>query len=188
MECFRALGKNLLQCPDSSKVFKFAEYSICPMAEEDLELVLRWRNSERIHSMMLTEHLITWEEHKAWFKACRKAEDVENFVFYIGNNAIGVTNITNIDNKNRTCSWSIYIGEENAPKGAGYAMGKLVLQYIFEQLDLCKVYVEIIESNARSLQFHKNLGFLKEGIQRKHILENGKYEDVILLSILKPTI
>ena len=47
---------------------KIGDYSICPIEERDLELLLNWRNSERIHSLMLTDHKITWEEHCNWFK------------------------------------------------------------------------------------------------------------------------
>lgn len=41
------------------------EYSVRPLEEKDLRLVLDWRNSERVHSKMLTDHKITWEEHLA---------------------------------------------------------------------------------------------------------------------------
>lgn len=32
------------------------EYSVRPLEEKDLRLVLDWRNSERVHSKMLTDH------------------------------------------------------------------------------------------------------------------------------------
>ena len=60
---------------------KIADYSMRPIEERDLELLLNWRNSERIHSLMLTDHKITWEEHYQWFKKISEYEPKRNFVF-----------------------------------------------------------------------------------------------------------
>ena len=48
------------------------DYHLRPIEERDLRLVLDWRNSPKVHNMMLTDHEITWEEHYTWFKRMEK--------------------------------------------------------------------------------------------------------------------
>ena len=58
-----------------------SEYTLRPIGEQDLKLVLEWRNSKRVHSQMLTDHKITWEEHYAWFQRMKEQPIKRNFVF-----------------------------------------------------------------------------------------------------------
>lgn len=160
-------------------------YCLQSMGEKDLQLVLKWRNSPRVSKEMYTDRKITWEEHVNWFKSCQTSKEVENFLCYLEQEAIGVVSITDIDMKNRRCSWGIYIGREDAPKGSGTKMGYLALQHVFNDLKLQKIWVEVLANNAVSLKFHKKLGFRVEGIFRRHILKNGKYEDVVRFALFK---
>lgn len=42
-------------------------YTLRPLEEKDLPIILEWRNSEKVHSKMLTDHKITWEEYYSWY-------------------------------------------------------------------------------------------------------------------------
>lgn len=57
------------------------DYYLRPIEEGDLRLVLNWRNSPKVHSMMLTDHQITWDEHYAWFQRMKEQTLKRNFVF-----------------------------------------------------------------------------------------------------------
>lgn len=161
------------------------KYCLHPMSEKDLQLVFKWRNSPRVSKEMYTDRKIAWEEHAKWFKSCQTSKEIENFLCYLEQEAIGVVSITDIDMKNRRCSWGIYIGREDAPKGSGTKMGYLALQYVFNDLKLQKIWVEVLANNTVSLNFHKKLGFRVEGIFRQHILKSGRYEDVVRFALFK---
>ena len=155
------------------------------MEEIDLEKVLEWRNSERIRQGMYTNRIITFDEHKKWFYNCMARKDIKNFICYLDDHAVGVVNITDIDCENLTCTWSIYRGAINCPAGTGYQIGKCTLNYIFHELKLRKVYVEVLANNKISENFHKKLGFEIEGVFKKHIIRNGVCLDVLRLAIFK---
>ena len=155
------------------------------MEEIDLEKVLEWRNSERIRQGMYTNRIITLDEHIKWFHSCRERKDIENFVCYLDDAAVGVVNVTDIDYKNLICSWSIYRGVISCPAGTGYYIGKCALNYIFDELKMRKVYVEVLADNKISEKFHKKLGFKIEGIFKEQIIRNGIYMDVLRLAIFK---
>ncbi len=57
------------------------DYHLRPIEERDLRLVLDWRNSPKVHDMMLTDHEITWDEHYGWFQRMKEQTLKRNFVF-----------------------------------------------------------------------------------------------------------
>lgn len=157
------------------------------MEETDLQQVLEWRNSERVRKAMFTDKIILWEDHKKWFDRCNSGIEIQNFVFCVNGNKVGVVNITDIDLKNKTCSWSIYRGVEGVP-GIGLKMGQCAIEYIFRKLQMRKIYVDVLGNNLVSKNFHEKLGFEIEGVFRKQIIHNGVPIDVFRLSMFNKSI
>lgn len=154
-----------------------------PVEESDLEIILAWRNSERIRSNMYTDHVITWEEHRRWFGRIQGEGQVLSRVFEISGKPFGLVNINRMDRANNTCYWGFYIGEAEAPRGCGTVMGFLGLEYIFEVLKIRKVIGESFVFNQASVAFHERLGFSREGHFRRHVLKNGNYEDIFSFAL-----
>ena len=50
------------------------ELNLRQITVKDLEIMLKWRNSESIRRYMLTDHVITLKEHRAWYQ--RMCKDV----------------------------------------------------------------------------------------------------------------
>jgi UDP-4-amino-4,6-dideoxy-N-acetyl-beta-L-altrosamine N-acetyltransferase len=156
------------------------------MREEDLPLVLEWRNKPYIREASYNNSVISWEQHKLWFDKCQLQGDKENFICFYNNKPIGVVNLFNIDYMNKTCSWSIYKGENENTKGLGELMGRCALDYIFKVLKMRKVYVDVLGNNLISKCFHEKLGFKLEGTFIKQILRGDDEIDVFRLAAFKP--
>lgn len=43
-------------------------FQLREIKEQDLPLILKWRNSERIKHSMYSNEIITWEQHVSWRK------------------------------------------------------------------------------------------------------------------------
>jgi len=154
-----------------------------PVEERDLELILVWRNSERIRSSMYTDHVITREEHLRWFERLQSERLAHSLIFEISRKSVGIVNVSRVDRVNNTCHWGFYVGETDAPRGCGTIMGFLGLEYIFETLNIRKVIGEAFVFNHASIVFHEKLGFSREGHFRRHVLKNGKYEDIFAFAL-----
>ncbi len=153
------------------------------MTEDDLEMVLAWRNSEQVRAFMYTDHVITLEEHRSWFA---RVKDDPTAVFLICEEdgvAIGAVNFVQIDTKNNKAYWGFYLGAENVARGRGSIMEFLALEYAFNTLGLRKLCGEAFAFNEHVLKLHKKFGFQEEGCLRAHMLKNGKFEDVIPIGI-----
>lgn len=159
------------------------DYRLRTMEQADLELVLQWRNSDRIREHMYTDQLITMDEHQAWFNKLKQNQDAVYQIFEIKQKPVGLINFTHLDTHNSKCNWGFYLGRQDLPRGSGAMMGYLGLEYAFEQLRMRKICGETFAFNAASIRFHQNLGFTQEGQLKKHVLKNGNYEDIILFAL-----
>ncbi|MCG8332768.1 MAG: GNAT family N-acetyltransferase [Chitinophagales bacterium] len=72
-------------------------------------------------------------------------------------------------------------------KGKGY--GRKVIQsikkYCFEELKCHRLWLDVLENNVRARHLYKTEGFVEEGILRECLLLNGKFQSLVLMSILK---
>ena len=155
--------------------------SLRPMTRDDLELVLRWRNSDRVRENMYKKHVISPDEHLAWFERESVNRKSQLLIFEYRKQPLGVVNFTNIDFENQTCTWGFYIGADDAPRGSGSAMGFLALERIFEQFNIAEVLGEVLSFNEDSLRFHRRLGFEEKTLLSGHKPRSGDTAGVIRL-------
>ncbi|GGK34136.1 hypothetical protein GCM10010965_28800 [Caldalkalibacillus thermarum] len=156
-----------------------------PLTPKELPLILNWRNSERVRKNMVNDHIISMHEHLQWFRKIQNKGSECYLVFYINEKPIGLVCFNKIDDNHRHCMWGFYVGEDNAPKGSGLAMGYMGLNYAFEQIYLNKVYGEVLSYNQISKNFHIKLGFAKEGKFKQHIRKGNRYIDVYRFGLLR---
>lgn len=149
------------------------------MTEADLALVLEWRNSERVRPYMYTTHEISLQEHLSWWRRASVDESVRHYIFEIAERPMGVLNIVDMDSQNGTAAWGFYVGAEDAPQGAGSALGFLGLEEAFVHLGLRAVRSSVLASNTRSINLHRRLGFAQEQAARSRDVEGGDSVDTV---------
>lgn len=109
-------------------------------------------------------------------------------VFYYRSNdvPIGYIILNNINHTNRNCTLGIVIGEmESQGKGFGNEVIGMAISYAFDTLNLNRITQEVVENNENALKLYRKLGFIEEDRLKKHYFVEGKYFDVIVLSIFK---
>ncbi|GIN59604.1 UDP-4-amino-4,6-dideoxy-N-acetyl-beta-L-altrosamine N-acetyltransferase [Lederbergia ruris] len=158
--------------------------SLRELTSSHLDLILSWRNQPFIRSVMYQDEEITFEQHRNWFAGIQENHTKQVKVFYFDDQPMGVVQIS-VDEQNKRAEWGFYIGEPQAPRGIGKIMGYLAIEYIFHQLSVQKLCAEVLSINAKSIQYHKKLGFQVEGILKEHILKDNRSIDVILLSLFR---
>lgn len=125
---------------------------------QDMELLLRWRNSALIRSVMFTQDLITPEVHQRWFENAVGDDDRRLLIFELGGKPMGFINLK-IEPHSGRASWGFYKGPD-APRGAGRQMCKMALSYAFERLGVDSVEAEVLTHNDASNRLHRALGFV----------------------------
>ena len=155
---------------------KRSDCRLRPVRESDLEIMRSWRNSDRIRSVMFTSGLIEAEDQRRWFAGLAGDPTRAYFIFEIGGQPVGTMGYNPIDVEKKTCAWGFYRGAENAPAGAGLALGVLGLEKAFEELGMKLVTAETFRFNEAGRRFHRRLGFVEVG--ERDFMKNGRAEKV----------
>lgn len=166
-------------------VANMEEYSVRPLEEKDLRLVLDWRNSERVHSKMLTDHKITWEEHFAWFQRSKDNPVKRNLVFCYQGRPIGYIGYTEYDDVNMTCSPGAYLGETDVPIDAGITLFYIAVEYAFAELHMKSLETSVFKSNKQAMRIDKFLGYKEVPGKEEVYIKNGKEEIALRMSMSK---
>ena len=155
-----------------------SDYTVRPIREEDLRLLLRWRNSDRVHSQMLTDHLLTWDEHYQWF--CRMKENPipRNLIFSYQGRPIGYIGYTEYDEERRHCSPGAYLGETDVPIDAGVVMWCFGVDYAFSVLGIQRLETSIFARNRNAKRINTFLGYRYLPEKDESCWKNGTKECV----------
>lgn len=157
-------------------------FTLRPLAAADLPMVLDWRNRPAVRELMYTQHVISWDEHAAWFARLEHDATRRYFVCQAGREPVGVVGFSAMSQEHGTAEWGFYTCDPGR-RGLGLPMGYLALEEAFTTLGLRKVSGEVLDLNPRGLAYHRRLGFVDEGVRRQHVLVGGSYRDVHLLAM-----
>ena len=98
---------------------------------------------------------------------------------------LGLVRIDRIDSVSRNCAIGLDVVAKHRGKGLSAKVYAWLLDYLFHQLNMHMVYLEVLESNERAIHVYERLGFRVDGRLRQRIFRNGTYEDSILMSLLR---
>ena len=152
------------------------------MHERDLEQVLSWRNHPDIRRYMYTQHEISLEEHTSWFARVSQDPERHLLVFEVDAIPLGFINIHQIA-PGGIADWGFYAAPD-APKGTGRTLGDAALLYAFKTVGLHKLCGQALVFNERSIRFHLDLGFQREGVLRHQHFDGQHYHDVLCFGLL----
>lgn len=127
------------------------------MCEEDLEMVLLWRNSEHIRQYALTQETITLQEHKAWFDSLAKKGDLY-FIIESDKKPVGLIWANRFQEK--SCETGMYIYETKLQNSLfAYKVSLTLNEYLFQVRKLEAIECEILNENKRSIRYTLSLGY-----------------------------
>lgn len=160
-------------------------FSLRPMTDDDLMMVLEWRNHPNVREHMYTTHVISEVEHRAYF-ARVKNDFTKKYLICVDEEGapVGVVNFVDINRANGTAFWGFYSGDQSR-RGVGTQMEFLALAHAFEVLDLRKLNAEVLSTNPAVLAFHEKFGFQVEGVFKEHHVVNGEYADIYRIALFR---
>jgi ribosomal-protein-alanine N-acetyltransferase len=117
-----------------------------------------------------------------------KSDQAYNFgIFHHDGTLIGMINLFQVL---RGSLQSAFIGYflDKKHNGKGYTTEavKLIVDYAFSELKLHRIEAGVMPHNIGSIRVLEKSGFHKEGIAKKNVKINGKWEDHQVLAIVNP--
>jgi UDP-4-amino-4,6-dideoxy-N-acetyl-beta-L-altrosamine N-acetyltransferase len=156
-----------------------------PLRPDDKQRLLAWRNSPDVAPYMYTDHQITAEEHARWFAGIEGDRRRAYFVIEMDGAPVGLANLYDIDRGHGRCAWAYYLAEPAVRgRGVGGCVEYLMLEKVFGEFGLTKLWCEVLASNEGVIRLHRKFGFQEEARLRRHVLKGGQPQDVVGLGLL----
>lgn len=157
--------------------------------EDDLEMLRELINSKSVEYMVGTWNMpVSKDGQKKWFDNLEndKWKHLHAIIETFDGEAMGYLTLHDIDWKNRRAMYGMKTTNNRKVKGIGFETACTIMKYVFDELQLNKLEAEFIENNEASIHIHQNkCGWNVDGRRRKQYFQNGKYYDVIIMSVLK---
>ena len=99
---------------------------------------------------------------------------------------MGSISVSRMDNVHlRTGEMGYYIGQNYWNKGYGSSAARKIVQYVFDNTDIVRIFAEPYAYNSASCRALEKAGFTFEGLLRKNAFKNGKFVDMKMYAVIK---
>ena len=157
------------------------------LEKKDIPLIYEWMTDSQINSFfrfdptkVSYETICSFVENaqdtqQSCYWACVDENDV-----YLG--TIGFKNINLID---KTAEYTIAFRKSAQGTGAARFATKKALEIAFGQMNLEKIYLNVLAENNQAIRFYEKFGFEQEGLSRKAIVVQNERRDLYWYGMLK---
>lgn len=142
-----------------------------PLRETEYNTVDEWQS--RLVNYVLEQE----DEHAAYFVAL--SQDRTEIVGHCS-----LTNI--IHGVFQACYMGYGVAEDYQSMGVATRLCERVIRHAFNTLGLHRIMANYMPRNSRSAALLRKLGFAEEGLAKKYLKINGRWEDHILTSLINP--
>lgn len=173
-------------------LFSGKRVNLRAIEEEDLPLAVEYLNDPEIIMNADDDPPMptSIEKQKLWFANYNKTKGIKDGVEFAietkDGKYIGGCGTNEIDFKNRIAKVGIFIGpRENLGKGYGSDAMKLLVNFLFMEMNMNKITLNVFGYNKRAVRSYEKCGFKLEAIGREAMYRNGRYHDEYTMSILR---
>jgi diamine N-acetyltransferase len=163
----------------------------------DLPYFVTWLNDPDVQQGLLMHNPFSQAEEENWYQRMlqrpvdQHAMGIE--VRQLGEageepawKLIGSLAFDHIDWQVAAAEFGIVIGDKGYwDLGYGTEAVQLLVKHGFETLNLNRIYLHVFEINPRAIRAYEKAGFTLEGRERQAEFRNGRYIDVLRMSMLK---
>lgn len=164
------------------------EVYLRPAEPADYELTYRWflisdPQTQSCHQMRLATPADAAERMR--LRETSKDEGDFIIVTIEENEPVGKLKYFNMNMLNRSAELGYIVAPEARDKGYGKEGMRLLISYLFTQMNLNKVYAQTGSFNKPSIKLLESLDFKLDATLRQHHLYDGDLYDDLIYSLLK---
>lgn len=158
---------------------------------EDVKKFCVWVNDPDVTRYLSLYLPMSTVDEENWFERMTKREQSEKTLVIEARDGngwkmIGNCGVFGVDPVNRLGELGIMLGEKDEwNKGYGTEAMLLLVRHCFDTLNLNRAYLHVYAENQRAKRSYEKAGFVEEGRLRESVYKHGKYDDVIVMSVLR---
>ena len=153
----------------------------------DLEQLVLWRNDPEIFRGFFTTFPLSLGAQASWYEELQRRTDKKVFIIETKERqAVGTIGFDQIDWKNQKAEFGNMLVDK-AHRGCGYASDatRTMLRFGFDQMNLNRIYLEVYAWNEEAVQLYQKCGFEIEGVLRQTYYAQGKFNDTVLMAMVR---
>lgn len=157
---------------------------LVPFDDTHVHATFEWLKDPQLRRSIDTLEAPTPKGHAAyWHRRLLNPDERSYAIMLHSGEHIGNCGLVSIDHLRGSAELWIYIAACRG-KGAGACAAQLLLKEGFCTLQLHRIMVRVLSTNAPALKFFQALGFVREGLFREDTICEGKRIDSFSLSLL----
>ena len=156
--------------------------------DRDAEIIARWSRDSQFWRLAHTEPAYPELARQRKQRIEDRGLDLKGFAIRLlaDERLIGLIGLYTIFRPHREAFMGIHIGERDFwGKGYGTDALRALLHYAFDELNLQRVSLSVLEGNARAMRSYEKCGFHYEGRERQVWTYDGRRWDEIYMGLLR---
>lgn len=137
-----------------------------PATDADQEHVRTWRNHPQVRAVSLTQHVISADEHAAWWANTRNNPSRRVLIYERGDVPAGVVTFFDFDPEAKSSWWGYYLDNDGLESRgellpAWIQIQREAVRYADNELGLDTLDAEVLAVNEGVRRFNKRNGFVE---------------------------
>lgn len=161
-----------------------------PAERNDIDLFVRWLSDAEVTRYLAIRAPFSKAMEERWFDSMLDEQGKKSYHFVIcllaDDRPIGTAGFHHVNYEDGHASFGIGIGEKAEwSKGYGTDALRAICDFGFGQLRLERIELDVYEPNRRAQRSYEKAGFVTEGKLRHSHFSNGRFHDVLRMSLLR---
>ena len=164
-----------------------------PITINDSDLLINWRNNEKVLSHCLSRAPITKESHRLFYKTCIETGRYKQFIverieeeFGIMAYPIATVYLKDMDYVNERCELCIFTSNDEEWISESQIIAiRMLVEKAFVEYKIHKVYTYVFYNHTEEVELFKSAGFSVESFLKEEAKEDdGTFSDLVRLCII----
>lgn len=157
-----------------------------PLKNEDANGIMEWMKDSSINCYYRFDpNSITYDSILDFIKRSKTDRNKHYAIVDELDEYMGTISLKHIDSDNKNAEYAIALRNKAIGTGIANFATKEILHIAFKDLNLNKVYLNVLSDNERAIRFYQKIGFEFEGEFKEHLLIKGRYHDIKWYGIRK---
>ena len=156
------------------------------ISQGDMTSLRDWRNEPEVTRWGYSNHVISEEEHKAWFEEMILDGSKVYWKIVVDGIAVGAIFLTSISDQSDTCEWGMYLADVDVRgKGVAQAACALSFRHAFTDLGMKVVKCEAVAQNEDAIGLYESVGYVRTGVQAPAVKRGDEMLSVVTLELTR---
>jgi len=161
---------------------------LAPLRDSDSPVLFEWINDRALVTLSAAFRPIGRDEHDAWFDDVRRRPDTRIFGIRLreDDRLVGSCQLHGIHPVHRSAELQIRLGDPDARgRGLGTEAVRQLLAVGFDDLDLHRIALHVLETNAPARGLYERTGFRTEGVLKEAAFIEGEWVNILVMALLR---